>query len=108
MLTTKNTNWNSKGIRSTNSHINKIFLVEKQNPLNESKSSCASFIINGSLPYSLPRFQEKNKMVVGLDQFPMTLTDMIVHGHGDKALAQYSNKLWTNDPSSLLDCYYIC
>jgi hypothetical protein len=38
----------------------------------------------------------------------MTLTDMIVHGHGDKALAQYSNKLWTNDPSSLLDCYYIC
>jgi hypothetical protein len=45
------------------------------------------------LPYSLPRFQEKNKIVVGLGQFPMTLTDMIVHGHGDKALAQYSNKL---------------
>jgi len=30
-------------------------------------------------------------MVVGLGQFPMTFIDMIVHGHGDKALAQYSN-----------------
>jgi hypothetical protein len=36
---------------------------------------------------SLPTFQEKNKMVVGLGQFSMTLIDMIVHGHGDKALA---------------------
>jgi len=47
--------------------------------------------------HSLPRFQEKNKIVVGLGQFPMTFIDMIVHGHGDKAhgdnaLAQYSNK----------------
>jgi hypothetical protein len=41
---------------------------------------------------SLPRFQEKNKMVVGLGQIPMTFIDMIVHGHGDKALVQYSNK----------------
>jgi len=45
------------------------------------------------LPYSLPRFQEKNKIVVGLGQCPMTLTNMIVHRHGDKALAEYSNKL---------------
>jgi hypothetical protein len=35
------------------------------------------------------------------------LTHMIVNGHGDKALAQYSIKFWTNDPISLLDCYYI-
>jgi hypothetical protein len=50
----------------------------------------------------------KNKIVVGLGQFPMTLTDMIVHENEDKALAQYSNKFWTNDPLSLLNCYYIC
>jgi hypothetical protein len=31
-------------------------------------------------------------MVVGLGQFPMTLIDMIVHGHGDKALVQYSSE----------------
>jgi hypothetical protein len=36
--------------------------------------------------------QEKDKMVVGLGQFLMTLTDMIVQRHGDNALAQYSNK----------------
>jgi hypothetical protein len=30
-------------------------------------------------------------MVVGLGQLPMTLTNMIVHGHGDKAVPQYSN-----------------
>jgi hypothetical protein len=41
---------------------------------------------------SLPRFQEKNKMVAGLGQFPMTFTNMIVRGDGDKTLAQYSNK----------------
>ncbi len=45
MLTTRNTNWNSKGIRSTDSHINNFLLVEKQNPFNERGSSCASFII---------------------------------------------------------------
>jgi len=32
-------------------------------------------------------------MVVGLGQFPMTFINMTVRGHGDKALAQYSNKL---------------
>jgi hypothetical protein len=50
---------------------------------------------------SLPRFQEKNKMIVGLRQFPMTFIAMIVHGHGDKTLVQYSNKFQTNDPIEL-------
>jgi len=36
---------NSQNIRSTNSHINNFLLVEKQNPFNERRSSCASFII---------------------------------------------------------------
>jgi hypothetical protein len=42
------------------------------------------------------------------DNWQMPLTDMIVNEHGDKAFAQYSNKIWTNDPISLLNCYYIC
>jgi hypothetical protein len=37
----------------------------------------------------------------------MTLIDMIIHKHGDKAFAQYSNKFWTNDTISSLTCYYI-
>ncbi len=28
----------------------------------------------------------------------MTLTRMIVHGHGDEMFVQYSNELWPNDP----------
>jgi len=38
----------------------------------------------------------KNKMVFGLGELPMTLTQMITHGHGDKAFAQYFNELWLN------------
>jgi hypothetical protein len=45
MLMIRNINSNSKSITSTNSRINKFFLVEKQNPFNERRSSCASFII---------------------------------------------------------------
>jgi hypothetical protein len=45
MLMTTNINSNSKNITSTNSHINIIFLLEKQNPFNERTTSCASFII---------------------------------------------------------------
>jgi hypothetical protein len=48
--------------------MNNFLLVEKENPFNEMKSSCAD---------SLPRFQEENKLVVGLGQFPITL--MSVH-----------------------------
>jgi hypothetical protein len=38
-------------------------------------------------------------MVFELGQLLMTLTGMIIHGHGDKTFAQYSNELWPNDPN---------
>jgi hypothetical protein len=41
----------------------------------------------------------KNKMVFGLGQLSITLTGIIVHGHGDKTFTQYFNKLWPNDPN---------
>jgi len=46
-------------------------------------------IIHDKMDHSkttLPRLQVKNKMVVGLSQLLITLTKMIVHGHGDEAL----------------------
>jgi hypothetical protein len=41
----------------------------------------------------LPRLQVKSKKVIGLNELPIMLTRMIVHGHGDEAFVQYSNKL---------------
>jgi hypothetical protein len=40
-----------------------------------------------------------NIMIFGLEQLPITLMEMIVHGHGDERYAQYSNELWPNDPN---------
>jgi hypothetical protein len=33
---------------------------------------------------TFPRFQVTNKMTFGLKKLPITLTGMIVHGHGDE------------------------
>jgi hypothetical protein len=96
MLTTRNTNWNSKDIRNTNSHINHFLLIEKQNPFNERRSSCASFIIKWIIAKFITKVPREKQN--GFWEFRKTLIDMIVHKHGDKALAQYSNKFWTNDP----------
>jgi hypothetical protein len=38
-------------------------------------------------------------MISGLGQLPITLTGMIVHGHGDEKYAQYFNELWPKDPN---------
>jgi hypothetical protein len=38
---------------------------------------------------ALLRFQVKNKMVFGLVQLLVTLTGMIVHGHGDETFVQH-------------------
>jgi hypothetical protein len=107
MLMTRNINSNSKSITSTNSHINNFFLLEKQNPFNERRTSCASFIIKWIIATFITKVPKEKQIVVGLGQFPMTLIDMIIHKHGDKAFAQYSNKFWTNDTISSLTCYYI-
>ncbi len=67
-------------------------------------------IIHDKMDHSkttLPRLQVKNKMVVGLSQLLITLTKMIVHGHGDEAFAQYSNELWPNDPNFTIG-FHLC
>ncbi len=47
----------------------------------------------------LLRLQVAKKMICGLGQSPITLMGMITHGHGNERYAQYSNKLWPNDPN---------
>jgi hypothetical protein len=42
---------------------------------------------------ALPWLQMKNKMVFRLRQLLVTLTRMIVHGHGDKTFIQYFNEI---------------
>ncbi len=44
----------------------------------------------------------KNKMVSKLGQLPITLIEMIVHSHGNKAFIQYFNELWPNDPNFMI------
>jgi hypothetical protein len=56
---------------------------------------------------ALPRLRMCNKMIFGLGQLPITLTKMITHGHGDERYAQYSNKLWPNDPNFRIKNYYL-
>ncbi len=48
---------------------------------------------------AIPRLEVKKKMMVGLGSLPITLMEMIVHGHGDEAYTQYSSELWPNDPN---------
>ncbi len=48
---------------------------------------------------AFPRLQVCNKMIFGLGQLPITLMGMITHGHEDERCAQYSNKLWPNNPN---------
>ncbi len=51
---------------------------------------------------TLPRLQVTNKMICGLVQLPIRLMVMIVHGNGNERHAQYSNKLWLNDPNFII------
>jgi len=70
MLMTRNINSNSKSITSTNSHINNFFLLEKQNPFNERRTFCASFIIkmnNCNIHYQGSK--RKTKLLLGLVNF---------------------------------------
>jgi len=48
---------------------------------------------------AIPSLEVKKKMMVGLGRLPITLMEMIAHGHGNEAYTQYSNELWPNDPN---------
>ncbi len=47
-------------------------------------------------------FQMKNKMVFELGHLLVTLTRMIVHGHGDETFTHHSNELWPNYPNFMI------
>jgi len=51
---------------------------------------------------TFPKLVVKNKMVLGLGQFLITLTTMIIHGHGNEAFAWFSNEFWPNDPNLII------
>jgi hypothetical protein len=56
------------------------------------KFSC---VIHDKMDHSkiaLPRLQVKNKMVSRLGQLSVTLTRMIVHGHGEETFIQFFNE----------------
>jgi hypothetical protein len=46
----------------------------------------------------IPKLQVK-KNGFWSEQLPITFTNMIAHGHGDEAFAQYSNEHWSNNPN---------
>jgi hypothetical protein len=50
----------------------------------------------------LTKFQVANKIIFGLGKFPITLINMIAHGHGNERYAQYDYELWPDDPNSTL------
>ncbi len=58
--------------------------------------------------FAFPRLQVTNKMICGLRQLPITLTEMVVHGQWDEKYAQYSNDTTRNHGfskgSTLLKC----
>jgi hypothetical protein len=54
------------------------------------------YVIHDKMDHSkttIPRFEVKNKIMIGLGQLQVTLMGMIVHGHEDEAYAQYSSEL---------------
>ena len=45
----------------------------------------------------LPRMKVTTKATQGLGQFPMSVTGMVAHGHGDGAYAHYAPSCWPGD-----------
>ena len=46
---------------------------------------------------ALPRMRVTTKATQGLGQFPMSVTRMVAHGHGDGAFAHYAPSCWPGD-----------
>ena len=46
---------------------------------------------------TIPHMQVSTKLTSPLGQFPMKVTGMVTHGHGDGAYAHYSTDLWPGD-----------
>jgi hypothetical protein len=69
---------------------------------NQSVESPSQFlcIIHDKMDHSktaIPRMQRITKATSGLGQIPISLTRMLIHGHGDGAYVHYSTALWPAD-----------
>ena len=57
-------------------------------------------IIHDKMDYTksaIPRMQRSTKATSGLGQIPISITEMLTHGHGDGAYAHYSTAFWPGD-----------
>ena len=58
------------------------------------------YIIHNKMDHTktkIPRMQRITKATLGLGQIPISLTRMLIHGHGNGAYAHYSLVLWLGD-----------
>ena len=58
------------------------------------------WIIHNKMDYiktTIPRMQRTTKATFGLGQIPISVTGMLMHGHGDGAYAHYSIVFWPGD-----------
>ena len=46
---------------------------------------------------TIPRMQRSTKATSGLGQIPISVTEMLTHGHGNGAYAHYSTTFWPTD-----------
>lgn len=51
---------------------------------------------------ALPRMPRCPKSLDGVQRVPITLTGILTHGHGPKAIAQYSVGVWPSDPNACI------
>ena len=51
---------------------------------------------------AIPRLPFCPKSLDGALKFPITYTRILTHGHGPKAIAQYSIPLWPSDPNTMI------
>ena len=51
---------------------------------------------------ALPQMRITTKATQGLGQFPMNVSGMVSHGHGDGAYAHYSRHCWLGDSNAII------
>jgi len=51
---------------------------------------------------ALPSFPNCPKLLAGMLKFPFTVTGILTHGHGPKAIAQYSAGVWPCGPNPII------
>ena len=63
------------------------------------------YIIHDKMDHTksaIPRMQRSTKATSGLGQIPISVTGMLMHGHGDGAYAHYSIAFWLEDSNFII------